>query len=71
LLVEFHKGVSRPKLLDVIASMGYPPCGLPVEPLPTESVPVYADNRTYLFISRFADQTEPEKMNSYDHCCID
>jgi hypothetical protein len=48
LLVELHPGVSRPKLLDVIASMGYLPRGFPVEPLPGETDPVYAD-RTYLF----------------------
>jgi Methyltransferase FkbM domain len=49
LLVELHAGVPRQKLLDVIASIGYSPRGLAVEPLPGESEPVYADNRTYLF----------------------
>jgi FkbM family methyltransferase len=48
LLVELHTGVSRPKLLDVITSMGYLPRGVPVEPLPDEIDPIYAD-RTYLF----------------------
>jgi FkbM family methyltransferase len=48
LLVELHAGVSRPKLLDVIASMGYLRRAVPVEPLPGEMDPVYAD-RTYLF----------------------
>ena len=48
LLVELHPGVSRPQFLDVIASLGYLTRGFPVEPLPGESEPVYAD-RTYLF----------------------
>jgi len=50
LLVELHAGVSRQKFLDVIASMGYLPRGVPLEPLPGETDPVYADS-TYLFQS--------------------
>jgi len=49
LLVEIHKGVSRSDLLDVITSIGYLPRGYAVEPLPGESEPIYADDRTYLF----------------------
>jgi FkbM family methyltransferase len=49
LLVELHTGVSRERLLDVLRSLGYLTHGVPVEPLPSESDPVYADNRTYLF----------------------
>jgi FkbM family methyltransferase len=48
LLVELHTGVSRPEFLDVIASLGYRTRGIPLEPLPSESDPVYAD-RTYIF----------------------
>ena len=48
LLVELHPGVSRSKLLEVIASFGYSPRGIPLEPLPGETDPVYAD-RTYIF----------------------
>lgn len=48
LLVELHVGVSREKFLDLIASFGYAPHGIPVEPLPGETEPIYAD-RTYLF----------------------
>ena len=48
LLVELHAGVSRQKFLEVIASMGYLPHGVPIEPLPGETEPVYADS-TYLF----------------------
>jgi FkbM family methyltransferase len=49
LLIEVHKGVSRQRLLDLLASIGYVPRGLPVEPLPGEMDPVYADDRTYAF----------------------
>jgi FkbM family methyltransferase len=49
LFVEVHKGVSRPRLLQVLTSMGYLARGCAVEPLPGETDPVYADDRTYLF----------------------
>lgn len=48
LLVELHPGVSRPRFLEVIQSLGYQPRGFPVEPLPGETEPVYAD-KTYFF----------------------
>jgi FkbM family methyltransferase len=66
LLVEIHKGVSRSNLLDVIASIGYLPCGYPVEPLPGESEPVYADDRTYLFSSAPTDPVKASMVNSSD-----
>lgn len=49
LLIEVHKGVSRQKLLEVIDSIGYTPRGTAIAPLPGESDPLYADDRTYLF----------------------
>ncbi|MGA8673042.1 MAG: FkbM family methyltransferase [Terracidiphilus sp.] len=49
LLVEIHPGVSRPDLIDLIASFGYHPKGYAIEPLPGESEPLYADDRTYVF----------------------
>jgi hypothetical protein len=48
-LIEVHKGVSRPRLPDLIASLGYNLCGTAVAPLPGKSDPLYADDRTYLF----------------------
>jgi FkbM family methyltransferase len=48
LLVELHPGVSRPQFLEVIQSFGYQTRGFPVEPLPGENDPIYAD-RTYFF----------------------
>lgn len=49
LLIELHSGVSRPRLLDLISSIGYNRDGRAVEPLPGETDPLYADDRTYLF----------------------
>jgi hypothetical protein len=54
LLVEVHKGVSRTKLLEVIAFIGYQPRGTAVEPLPGETDPLYVDDRTYLFTADIA-----------------
>lgn len=48
LLVELHAGVSRARFLEVIGSCGYSQSGTPLEPLPGETDPVYAD-RTYIF----------------------
>lgn len=55
LFIEIHTGVSRPRLLEVIASMGYETHALAVEPLPGETEPIYADNRTYGFLPKNAD----------------
>lgn len=52
LIVEVHAGVSRSKLLDVLSAVGYKSQGSPVEPLPGEIAPIYADDRSYLFIAR-------------------
>ncbi|MDR3712040.1 MAG: FkbM family methyltransferase [Puia sp.] len=55
LLVELHSGVSRPRLLELIASVGYQPTGVAVEPLPGETDPLYADDHTYRFIPEVSD----------------
>lgn len=57
LLIEVHKGVSRTKLLDLVASIGYDKHGTAVEPLPGETDPVYADDRTYLFTALPTDSS--------------
>lgn len=49
LMVEVHRGVSRPRLLEVLAATGYSMPGVPVEPIVGETVPLYLDDRTYLF----------------------
>ena len=49
LFLEVHHGVSRPRLLEILISMGYSPRGEAVEPLPGETEPLYADDRTYFF----------------------
>jgi FkbM family methyltransferase len=49
LFLEVHRGVSRPKLLELLSSVGYGTQGIAVEPLPEETHPLYADDRTYFF----------------------
>lgn len=49
LAVEIHQGVSRRDFLDLLAEIGYAPLGYPIEPLPGERDPQYADNRSYAF----------------------
>ena len=58
LFVEIHKGVSRPQLLELIASLGYLPGGTAVDHLPAKSVAGYADDRSYLFTSAYADPNQ-------------
>ena len=60
LLIEIHKGVSRTELLDLIASIGYKSDGSPVEPLPGETDPIYADDRTYLFAPKSNRMVTPK-----------
>ena len=48
LLVELEHGVSRARFLEVIESCGYSPRGTPLDPLPGEIDPVYAE-RSYIF----------------------
>jgi len=60
LLVEIHSGVSRPKLLDIITSLGYSPRGAAIEPIPGELDPIYADDRTYLFTPDLPVSSQPK-----------
>ncbi|HTF70105.1 MAG TPA: FkbM family methyltransferase [Edaphobacter sp.] len=50
LAIELHLGVSRPVVLELLASLGYSRPGKPIEPLPGESVPQYVDDRSYEFL---------------------
>jgi FkbM family methyltransferase len=47
--VEFHRGVDRQAVLELLASCGYADPGVPVAPLPVERQPLYVDDRTYVF----------------------
>jgi len=49
LVVEFHPGVNRDVLLDLIANVGYDRVGRPIEPVPGEVQPQYVDDRSYAF----------------------
>ena len=50
LAIELHRGVCRKEFLDLLADSGYSRPGLPIEPLPGESAPQYADNKSYAFL---------------------
>jgi FkbM family methyltransferase len=49
LVIEFHLGVNRRSLLDRLSHLGYSGVGVPIEPMPNETVPRYADDRSYFF----------------------
>lgn len=49
LAVEFHPGVDRGAILDLLSKLGYRQPGTALEPMPDESYPRYADDRIYVF----------------------
>ena len=49
LIIEFHSGVDRDKLLDLIERMGYSRQAVPIEPVEGEFEPQHLDNRSYVF----------------------
>jgi FkbM family methyltransferase len=49
LVIEFHSGVDRRKLLERLSNLGYSHVGVPIEPVPDETVPQYVDDRSYFF----------------------
>ena len=49
LVVELHAGVSRERLLALIAACGYSSRATPIEPEPGEQAPLLLDNRSYAF----------------------
>ena len=49
LVIEFHAGVDRPELLDLIAEAGYCCQATPIEPMAGETEPAYVDDRSYAF----------------------
>jgi FkbM family methyltransferase len=52
LVVEFHSGVDRNRIIEVLRTAGYLHPAVPLEPLPAESVPAYRNDRSYVFDSR-------------------
>lgn len=48
--VELHAGVNRDAILALLSECGYRLPGIPVDPLPGESVSAYADDRSYVFL---------------------
>ncbi len=49
LVVEFHRGVDRQRVLDLLESFGYSRGAVAVEPTPGETEPGYLDDRSYSF----------------------
>jgi len=47
--IEFHAGVERRAVLDLLAQCGYRLPGMAVEPLETETEGAYHDDRSYVF----------------------
>lgn len=50
LVVEFHQGVERHEVLQVLAAAGYTHPGIPIEPVAGEQAPRYLDNSSYAFL---------------------
>jgi len=49
LVVEFHRGVDRTEALGLLRGIGYSSLAVPVEPMPGEVEPRFADDRSYAF----------------------
>jgi FkbM family methyltransferase len=49
LVVEFHRGTDRERLLYTIESVGYARQATPIEPVEGEVSPLYIDNHSYFF----------------------
>jgi FkbM family methyltransferase len=50
LVIELHKGVSRPAVLDLLCTIGYSSSAIAVEPLLDEVAPLLLDDRSYAFL---------------------
>jgi hypothetical protein len=50
LAIELHRDVSREDFLNLLGELGYSQPASPIEPLPGESAPQYADDRSYAFL---------------------
>jgi len=48
-VIEFHTGVARTKILDLLKKVGYRLPGQPIEPLANEAEAAYHDDRSYSF----------------------
>jgi FkbM family methyltransferase len=49
LIIEFHAGVAKPAILDLLRKVGYRLPGHPIDPLPGETEAAYNDDRSYSF----------------------
>lgn len=49
LVVELHAGVSRARVLALLAELGYSPAAVPIDPVRGEQMPLFLDDRSYAF----------------------
>jgi FkbM family methyltransferase len=49
LVIEFHAGVTRSPIIELLTKLGYGLPGKPIEPLPNETEAAYHDDRSYSF----------------------
>jgi|SRR5579872_1253170 len=52
LVIEFHAGVDRDEILDLLRGAGYEFPGAAVDPAPDEATPAYRDDHSYAFKAR-------------------
>lgn len=48
-VVEFHSGADRERIIELLRNAGYSLPAVPLEPLPTETEATYHDDRSYAF----------------------
>jgi len=49
LVIEFHNGVDRKRLLNTLINIGYTRPAVPIEPVSGENVPQFLDDKSYAF----------------------
>lgn len=50
LVLEFHAGANRERIIELLKNAGYRLPASPLEPLPAESEATYRDDRSYIFL---------------------
>ena len=62
LVIEFHKGVNRREILDLLQECGYRSAGEPVDGGEERGNPVYADDTSYAFFPCDEGRAQSEKL---------
>jgi FkbM family methyltransferase len=66
LVIELHHGVARRDVLELLEAVGYSRCGIPIEPAPGETDPLYLDDRNYEFRATTAVGRPQQAADSRD-----